>query len=112
MQLKEINGQLIAYRNSIALDIIDNDLDIFNDFLISLQVANHLRNTSDYLAENHWRLTIVKHIVNDKLVIDDSGKPMFKWEISVNSSIQQYKDIIEGFIKFNYALPILVFGFE
>ncbi len=55
MQLKEVDGQLKAYKT--AIDVI-NGLDDFSEFQVSARVAYALQQSSSFLAANYWSLAV------------------------------------------------------
>ncbi len=92
MQLRELNGNLKAYKTSN--DVI-HGLDSFSEFHISERVANELQKDSDFLAENHWYLAIGKY---------EETAPI-GWEITVYRNGLQIP--IEGTVEFEDGFPVL-----
>jgi len=89
MQLRKVNGQLKAYKT--AIDVLP-PLGDFSEFQISDQVANKLKQSSDFLAEDHWCLVVGKHKETE----------LFEWEISIlglpiQESIRGTVDLKNGF---------------
>jgi hypothetical protein len=99
MQLRELNGQLKAYKT--PNDEI-HELDSYSEFHISERVANELRKDTDFLAENHWYLVIGKY---------EETAPI-EWEItvcnSVSGQITIQEILIMGTIEFKNEFPVLV----
>jgi hypothetical protein len=94
MQLRELNGQLIA--DKTPQDVIKGqDIEQFHELLVSEQVANELRKDVSYLAPDYWQLIINK--------ID--------WEItvSVGSELTFPVFTIEGIVELENDLPVLTF---
>ena len=92
MQLRELNGNLKAYKASN--DVI-HDLDDFSEFHISERVANELKQDPDFLAENHWYLATA--YCKETATI--------RWDIIVNRS--DYEIPIEGTVEFEDGFPVL-----
>ena len=105
MQLKELNGQLIAHRTPI-IDIIKGGyVEQLKEFFLSEQVSNDLRSYSKsrYLDPDYWYLAI-----NKDLSISDE---QLYWEITVRDlEIQQTP--LKGIVKFENDLPVLAFTWE
>jgi len=100
MQLRELNGQLIA--NKTPQDVIKGEyIEQFHEFLVSEQVANELRKCTSYLAPDYWKLAI-----NKDLSINDE---QFYWEItvSVDAGLTFPVFTIEGIVKLEDNLPVL-----
>jgi len=102
MQLKELNGQLIAYRTP-NFDVIKGEyVEQFHEFLISEQVANDLRKYQSHLDLDYWDLAVAK----DLSTCDEQ----FYWEITVRVVPMQHP--IQGIVKFENSLPVLAFSWE
>ena len=99
MQLRELNGQLTAYKTTC--DVINEDsVNQFHEFLISEQVANELRKCPSYLATDYWYLVISKDL--------SIGNEEFYWEITVRDVPLQLSN--RGVVKFEDELIILSFS--
>lgn len=90
MNIKEIDGDLRAYKTSI--DII-HGLDGCDEFLLSERVAQELKRSPDFLNEGYWYLAIG----------EDSTSLI--WEISVNGVSLQVP--LKGQINFEDGQPVL-----
>ena len=98
MQLRELNGQLIADKTPQD-GIKGQDIEQFHEFLVSEQVANELRKYVSYLAPNYWYL-----VINKDLSINDE---QLYWEITVSGIVFQ-PITVAGIVKLEDDLPILV----
>jgi len=94
MQLKEVNSQLIVYRNSN--DIIHETVDGLSEFHVSEQSANELR--EKYTDGDYWSLIIGTW--NDKMPQE------YEWQIEDNRAVIRVP-IIKGIIKYENNSPIL-----
>jgi len=95
MYLKELNGQLKAYKTSI--DNI-NRLDNFSEFQISDEVANKLRHCLNFLSRDHWYLAIGKET------------DVIAWQITTTRIFSGVPEIpISGIINFRNELPVFDF---
>ena len=102
MQLRELNGQLIAYRTP-NIDVIKGEyVEQFHEFFISEQVANDLWKHQSHLDLDYWYLTVAK----DLSVSDEQ----FYWEITVRDVPVQHP--IQGIVKFENNSPVLAFSWE
>ncbi len=100
MQLRELNGQLIA--DKTPQDVIKGEyVEQFHEFLVSEQVGNELRTRPSYLTPDYWQL-----VINKDLSIDDE---QFYWEItvSVDAGLTFPVFTIEGIVKLEDDLPVL-----
>jgi hypothetical protein len=98
MQLRELNGQLIA--DKTPQDVIKGqDIEQFHEFLVSEQVANELRKYASHLDPNYWYL-----VINKGLSINDE---QLHWEITVSGIVFQ-PITVAGIVKLEDDLPILV----
>lgn len=95
MQLKEVDGQLKAYRTSI--DVI-HGLDDLSEFQVSSRVAYELRQSPNFLAENYWYLAVGS--------TDET--PLLEWEITVIDGSTPVQAPIKGVIDVENGLAVLV----
>jgi len=103
MQLKELNGQLIAHRTPIIDTIKGEYVEQLQEFLLSEKVSNDLRDYARYLDPDYWYLAINK----DSSISDEQ----LYWEITVRDlKIQQTP--LQGIVKFEDDLPVLAFSWE
>lgn len=93
MNLKEVDGSLIAYKT--ALDIV-HGLEGCNEFLVSERVAEELRKNPNFMNEGHWYLAIGKYKDSDQI----------EWEISIYGVPVQVP--LRGYINFDSGFPILL----
>jgi hypothetical protein len=101
MQLRELDGQLVAHTSTI--DVIKGEyLERLQEFLVSEQVANELKKYASFLAPNYWYL-----VINKDLSTNDE---QLHWEITVRDIVLQLP--IEGVVKFEDNLPVLAFSWE
>lgn len=101
MQLKELNGQLIAHTSTV--DVIKGEyIKQIQEFLVSEKVSNDLRKHSNYLDLDYWYLSIAK----DLSVSDEK----FYWEITVKNITVQFP--IKGIVKLENNLLVLAFEGE
>ena len=97
MQLRELNGQLIA--DKTPQDVIKGqDIEQFHEFLVSEQVANELRKYESYLSPDYWYL-----VINNDLSISDE---QLLWQITVSGIVFQ-PITVEGIVKLEDDLPVL-----
>ncbi|MBW4474740.1 MAG: hypothetical protein KME45_30830 [Stenomitos rutilans HA7619-LM2] len=96
MQLKEVDGQLKAYKTSI--DVI-NGLDDFSEFQVSSRVAYELQQSSSFLAENHWYLAVGS---------TDPTASLLEWEITVIDDSTPVQAPIKGVVDVESGLAVLV----
>ena len=101
MQLRELNGQLIANRTP-NIDVIKGEyVEQLQEFLVSEQVSNDLRNYARYLDSDYWYL-----VINKDLSISDE---QLYWEITVRD-LKIQPTPLQGIIKFEDDLPVLAFS--
>lgn len=96
MQLKEVDGQLKAYKTSI--DMV-NGLDDFSEFQVSSRVAYELQQSSSFLAENYWCLTVGS---------PDQSAAILEWEITVIDDSTPVQAPIKGVVDVESGLAVLV----
>lgn len=102
MQLRELNGQLIAYTSNIDV-IKGGHEDHLREFLISEDVSKDLQKYQNYLNTDFWYL-----VVNKDLSIGDDK---LHWELTTqNLKFQQTP--LNGIVKFKEDLPVLAFSWE
>ncbi|MBW4578772.1 MAG: hypothetical protein KME42_04255 [Tildeniella nuda ZEHNDER 1965/U140] len=97
MQLKEVDGQLKAYKTSI--DVI-NGLDDVSEFQVSARVAYELQQSSSFLAENYWYLAVGS--------TDQTASLLVEWEITVTDGSTPVQAPIKGVIDVENGLAVLV----
>lgn len=96
MQLKEVDGQLKAYKTSI--DVI-NGLDDFSEFQVSARVTYELRQSSSFLAENYWYLAVGS--INQTASI-------LEWEITVIDHSTPVQVPLRGVVDIENGLAVLL----
>ncbi|XGV98903.1 MAG: hypothetical protein ACAF41_08165 [Leptolyngbya sp. BL-A-14] len=96
MQLKEVDGQLKAYKTSS--DVI-NGVDDFSEFQVSSRVAYELQQSSSFLAENHWCLTVGS---------PDQTASILEWEITVMDDSTPLQVPLTGVVDIESGLAVLV----
>jgi len=102
MQLRELNGQLIAQTSTIDV-IKGGHEEHLREFLTSEEVSKDLQKYQNYLNTDFWYL-----VVNKDLSIGDDK---LYWELTTqNLKFQQIP--LRGIVEFQEDLPILVFSWE
>ena len=101
MQLRELNGQLIANRTPNIVVIKGEYVEQLQEFLVSEQVSNDLRNYARYLDSDYWYL-----VINKDLSISDE---QLYWEITVRD-LKMQQTPLKGIVRFENDLPILAFS--
>ncbi|WP_008315756.1 hypothetical protein [Leptolyngbya sp. PCC 6406] len=92
MYLKEVDGNLRAYKTSIDMVL---KLDGHDEFSVSARLAKELKSYPDFLNKNYWYLATGKY--------EDSAQ--IEWEISVCGIPIQVP--IKGHVMFKNGSPVL-----
>ncbi|MGB3517760.1 MAG: hypothetical protein WBA43_14995 [Elainellaceae cyanobacterium] len=99
MLLKEVDGQLKAYKTSV--DVI-NGLDEYKEFLVSEHIAEDLRKDPNFLREDYWYLTV------GKAATPDPNSDLLEFDISIHDGVLQKP--IRGEVCFRDGRPVLEKG--
>ncbi len=102
MQLRELNGQLIAHTSTI--DVIKGEyLEHLQEFLVSEEVSKDLQKYPNYLNPDYWYLAVAKDL--------SIGDDKLYWEVTVRDLITQATPL-HGIVKFEDDSPVLAFSWE
>jgi len=96
MQIKEVDGQLKAYKT--AIDVV-NGLDDFSEFQVSARVAYELQQSSSFLAENYWSLAVGSTAPTASIL---------EWEVTVIDYSTPLQVPLRGVVDIESGLAVLV----